>query len=401
MVHNYYQIPGGEDTVAVNEKKQLELNGHKVIMYTRHNNELNNMTGLGKWVLIPATIFSWKTYRQVRSLILRAKIDIVHVHNTLPLISPSVYWAAFRLGKPVVQTLHNFRMLCPGGVLYRDGNICEECLEKGLGCALYHKCYRNSYLQTLAVVVTIKLHKWLGTYRRLYYISLTKFNRQMLLKLNRRRSVVDPDKVFVKPNFTFPASEDITDRDTYYLYAGRVEEMKGISILLDTFMADQGRTLLIAGNGSGLEKAEEAVSETGVGNIRFTGHIGHEELMRLIQAARAVIVPSVCYESFGMTVIEAYACHTPVIAVGFGNLKELVRDGETGVLFSWKEPNGLREALNRFERLDREALGRNAYKRFREEFTPDSTYKRLMEIYDRALEGQSVYRRGKTGKDNG
>ncbi|KZD58120.1 MULTISPECIES: glycosyltransferase [Bacillus] len=202
MVHNYYQIPGGEDTVVINEKKLLEEHGYTVLLYSRNNNELRKMSKLQKLCLPFTTVFSIRTYREVKAIIKRNKIDVVHVHNTLNLISPSVYYAAFSTKTPVIQTIHNFRLLCPGALFYRDGQICEDCVDKGLKCAVTNKCYRGSKIQTLACVFTLKIHRFLGTYKKLNYICLTEFNKEKLLQLNKgKKQIIDPNKVFIKPNF--------------------------------------------------------------------------------------------------------------------------------------------------------------------------------------------------------
>nr|WP_106784354.1 glycosyltransferase [Lysinibacillus timonensis] len=202
IVHNYYQIPGGEDTVVANEKKMLELNGHEVVLYSRNNSELKRMGKFRKLLLPFTTVFSIKTYKEVKKVIRQQNIELVHVHNTLNLISPSVYYAAFSCKVPVIQTIHNFRLLCPSATFYRDGVICEECVCKGLKSAIKYSCYRGSKIQTLACVITLKIHRLLGTYRRLNFICLTEFNKRKLLELNKgKKQIIDPDKVFVKPNF--------------------------------------------------------------------------------------------------------------------------------------------------------------------------------------------------------
>jgi hypothetical protein len=205
VVHNYYQVPGGEDTVVANEMKLLQEHGHKVILYTRDNSELKTMSKFSKMLLPFTTIFNPRTYREIKKFIKKEKIEIVHVHNTLNLISPSVYYAALRCKVPVVQTIHNFRLLCPGATFYRDGHICEDCVSKGMRCAVQHRCYRNSRLQTLACVINTKFHRMTGIYRKINYICLTEFNKEKLLQLNRpgNRKVITPEKVFIKPNFTF------------------------------------------------------------------------------------------------------------------------------------------------------------------------------------------------------
>ena len=135
IVHNYYQIPGGEDTVVENEKTLLETHGHNVVLYTRSNSELSKMRKVSKLLLPITTIFNPRTYKDIKRFIVENKIDVIHVHNTLNLISPSVYYAARAMKVPVVQTVHNFRLVCPGATLYRDGHICEDCLLYGLKCS--------------------------------------------------------------------------------------------------------------------------------------------------------------------------------------------------------------------------------------------------------------------------
>ena len=203
MIHNYYQIPGGEDTVVANEKQLLEQNGHEVILYTRNNNEIKSMGLIGKLLLPFRSIYNPRSARDVRKIIREEKIDIVHVHNTLNLISPSVYYAAVKCGVPVIQTIHNFRFVCPSALLYRDGHICGDCIEKGLGCAVRHGCYRNSRAQTLILVISALIHRATGILGKISCICLTDFNREMLLNINRKRQIIDPSRVFVKPNFTF------------------------------------------------------------------------------------------------------------------------------------------------------------------------------------------------------
>ena len=185
IVHNYYQIPGGEDTVVANEKKMLEKHCHKVILYSRNNAELKQMSKLQKVFLPITTVFNPRTYRDIKKLIRDEKIEIVHVHNTLNLVSPAVYYAARRMKVPVVQTIHNFRLLCPGATFYRDGHICEDCVEYGLKCAVKHRCYRGSKIQTLACVLSTAFHRMTGIYGKINYICLTDFNKQKLLGLKQ------------------------------------------------------------------------------------------------------------------------------------------------------------------------------------------------------------------------
>ncbi|MFQ9121050.1 MAG: glycosyltransferase [Mediterraneibacter faecis] len=230
IVHNYYQIPGGEDTVVANEKKMLEKHGHKVTLYSRNNAELKKMPRLRKIFLPITTVFNPRTYRDIKKLIKQENIEVVHVHNTLNLVSPAVYYAARRMKVPVVQTIHNFRLLCPGATFYRDGHICEDCVEHGLKCAVRHSCYRESKIQTLACVLSTEFHRMTGIYGKINYICLTDFNKKKLLELKQ----IKPERVFVKPNFVECKNEFVSEKDrmNQFVFAGRLDKLKGIDSLL-------------------------------------------------------------------------------------------------------------------------------------------------------------------------
>lgn len=379
QVHNFYQLPGGEDTVIENERRLLEKHGHRVVRYCRDNKELQAFSLFRKLLLPLTTIFNPRTYLEVRRLIRTEGIDLVHVHNTLNLISPSVYYAALAEGVPVVQTMHNFRLLCPGATLYRDGHVCEDCLSHGLSCAVKHSCYRGSRLQTLACVLSTKFHRMTGIYGKINYICLTDFNREKLLKLKQIR----PERVFIKPNFTYThvmKEEDAFDGN-YYLYFGRVEEIKGIDILLDAFAELPDKKLLIAGTGENIEKYQNRAS----GNVAFLGQQSREQLTELLRGAKAVVAASQCYESFGLVVIEAFAAHKSVICGDLGNIAGLVDNGRTGLLYPFQSGHALAETIRQYERMDSKAMGENAYEDYLRFYSEDENYRNLTEIYSRVL----------------
>ena len=381
IVHNYYQIPGGEDTVVANEKKMLEDYGHKVVLYSRNNSELKNMSKLQKIMLPFTTVFNPRTYREIKRLIKEEHMNIVHVHNTLNLISPSVYYAARAMKVPVVQTIHNFRLLCPGATFYRDGHICEDCVTKGLGCAVKHSCYRGSKLQTLACVISTKVHRMTGIYGKISYICLTEFNKEKLLQLNRpgKRQIIDPRKVYIKPNFTFDSSLRLSELDReYYLFIGRVEKIKGLDILLNAFAELLNEEVVIAGTGSQLEEYKKLATD----NVKFTGFLDRNELIRYLSKAKAVVVPSQWYETFGMIIVESYAAHKPVIVGNIGNIASLVEDGITGLYFDYNSAKSLKNAIHRFEQMNAKELEENAYKKYKTEFTDEINYSILRLIYD-------------------
>lgn len=386
QIHNFYQIPGGEDVVVRNEKQLLEEHGHQVFSYYRSNKELNE-GGKVRKLLIPFTaVFSIQTYREVRKIIREEHIDIVHVHNTLMMVSPSVFYAAFSSGVPVVQTLHNFRMLCPAGSFFRDNVICEECVEHGMGCAVKHKCYRNSKLQTMVSTAILKIHRFLGTYYKVNFICLTEFNRNKLLSsLNPEKKIVDPHRVYIKPNFTFAEGIIPVERqpeEEYFLFAGRVEALKGIDIAIRAFEKLPDENLYIAGSGPMLEEMEDYVEEHHMNNVKFLGYLQKEEMTEKFYHAKAVIMTSQCYEAFAMTIAEAYSYGVPVIAGRVGNMEGMVKEGVTGVKFTYNSAEDLAKKVEEFNQMDLAALKESAREFYEKRLRPEDNYRKLMQIYE-------------------
>lgn len=383
IVHNYYQKPGGEDTVVANEKWLLEEHGHEVELYTRNNNELKDMSGIRKLLLPFVIVFNCRTYREIRKLIKEKRIDIVHVHNTLSLISPSVYYAAKSCRVPVMQTIHNFRLLCPGAVFYREGHICEECLEHGLRCAVKNRCYRGSRLQTLACVINTKIHRMTGIYKNLNYICLTEFTRNKLLLLKG----IDSEKVYIKPNFAYEYVRRGHAED-YYVFVGRIEEIKGVEILVDAFKMMPGRKLKMIGSGELDGKITDKLETESIDNIEMVGYQPRRIVWELIERAKGLIMCSQCYETFGMVIAEAYSVGTPAIVGDIGNMRELVKPGKTGERFIYNLSESLVEAIDRFEAGDIGSYRRNAYDFYRKHLSPEVNYKEFMGIYKAVLDGR-------------
>ncbi len=284
---------------------------------------------------------------------------------------------------PIVQTMHNFRMLCPGATFYRDNHICEDCVKNNLMCAIKHKCYRESRLQTFICVLNLLFHRYTKIYHKLHYICLTDFNRKKLLQLNLYQQCdhIDPQKVYIKPNFTFDFPKLEREEGDYFLFIGRVEKLKGIDILLEAFRTMPKHKLIIVGTGSKLEYYQSLASK----NVEFKGQLEKKELAITINKSKAVIVSSQCYESFGMVIIEAYAAHKAVIAGNIGNIASLVKDNITGIKFTYNSPASLKDAILKFEQNNKSFLEQNCYKEFKNKYSPDNNYKILEHIYNRLL----------------
>lgn len=378
MVHNYYQIPGGEDTVVANEKKMLEEHGHKVILYTRNNTELKTMNLFQKLLLPFTTIFNVKTYREIKKIIKREKIDIVHVHNTLNLISPSVYYAAKSMNAPVVQTIHNFRMLCPSATFYREGHICEECVLKGLKCAIQYRCYRQSRIQTLVCVINTKIHRMTGIYGEINYICLTEFNKKKLLEIKQ----IKKEKIFIKPNFSIDNVNILKNslRKNQIIYLGRIEEIKGIKLLLETWKIYENQlpVLKVYGNGPLKEWCEDYIKYYSIKKVILNGFIKHENAIEEISKSIALILPTQVYEGFPMTIVEAFSCSTPVVCSDIGNAGALIETGVTGYKFDSNPYSLYKAVLNTIQDKNLNILCRNKYQN---EYSEAKNYKQLINIY--------------------
>ena len=377
IVHNYYQIPGGEDTVVANEKKMLEEHGHEVVLYTRHNSELKTMSKLKKLLLPFTTIFNIRTYREIKKIIRNEHIDIVHVHNTLNLISPSVYYAARKCKVPVFQTIHNFRLLCPGATFYRDGHICEDCVKKGLKCAVKHKCYRGSKLQTLACVINTKIHRMTGIYGKINFICLTEFNREKLLLLKG----IEPEHVFVKPNFveSNPDSVPEQERLDQFVFAGRLDKLKGIDILFEAWktMGQKSPLLIVCGTGPMEDWCKSFIKEHNL-NIEMKGFVQNKEALEIISKSKALTLPTQWYEGFPMSIVEAFSVGTPVICSDLGNAGSIVEEEITGWKFKSDDVTDLIKAVNRCTDISKSV--RLIYQK---KYSEEINYLELLRIYDR------------------
>ena len=377
IVHNYYQIPGGEDTVVSNEKKMLEEHGHKVILYSRNNAELKHMSKLQKLFLTITTIFNPRTYKEIKSLIKSENIEIVHVHNTLNLISPSVYYAARAMKVPVVQTVHNFRLLCPGATFYRDGHICEDCVEHGLRFAVKHSCYRGSRIQTLACVISTWFHRMTGIYGKVNYICLTEFNRQKILNLKQ----IKTERVFVKPNFvennSFIPEEE---RLNQFVFVGRLDKLKGVDILFEAWkrMGEGAIKLIVYGMGP-MEGWCKSFIKENVVNIEMRGFVPNDEALKIIANSKALVLPTQWYEGFPMSIVEAFSVGTPVICSDLGNAGSVVEEGITGYKFRYDSIESIMSAI---DKMREKPLNKEKIKKIYEiKYSENANYKILNDIY--------------------
>lgn len=378
LVHNAYQQPGGEDEVVRTERRLLEERGHDLVPFTRHNDEIERMAALS---VAGATLWSRATRRDLARLLKRERPDIVHCHNTFPLISPSAYYAARDAGTPVVQTLHNYRLVCSNAQLFRDGGPCEDCVGKSLPWpGVLHACYRDDRRASAVVVAMLGLHRALGTWSRLVarYIALTEFARRKFVE-----GGLPADRIAVKPNFLHPDPGPGRGDGGFALFVGRLSEEKGIETLLRAWEGIDDVPLRIVGEGPLAPLVREAAERTG--SVRWLGRLPQEEVQRLLGEARCLVVPSRWYEGFPRVVVEAYARGTPVVASRLGGLAEIVDGRRTGRLFRPDDADELARAVRSID-AEAGALRAAARAEFEARYTAEASYRTLMRIYAEARE---------------
>jgi glycosyltransferase involved in cell wall biosynthesis len=382
--HTFYQQPGGEDQVVAAERELLRSAGHEVVTFQRQNSEIAGYNLLQIATLGARSVWAWDSYADLRAVLQRERPAVAHFHNILPLISPSAFYACKSEGVPVVQTLHNYRMICPSATLFRDGHPCEECLgSSGFVPAITHGCYRGSRAATAAVASMISAHRAMGTWSREVdcYITLSEFARNKLLTAG-----LPPENVVTKPNFLQTDPGVGNGHRDYALFIGRLVPEKGVQMLLDVWAKlPDPLPLRIAGNGPLRTAVERAVSRSS-GRIQWLGQVPREESVELSRGARFLVFPSEWYEGFPFTLVESLACGTPVIAARIGSVAEIIVDGVTGIHFTAGDvddlANKVQWACSHPDKLAE--MGAAARQEFLAKYTAKQNYSTLKEIYERA-----------------
>jgi len=381
IVHNLYQQPGGEEVVAEREGALLAARGHDVVNYRRSNAELDRLSPLGKLALPARMIWSEESVRQLRSVIRDYRPDVAHFHNTFMMITPAAYYLCAGMGVPVIQSMHNPRLMCPAASFYREGALCTECLGRPFAYpGVLHGCYRHSRAQTAAVATMIAAHRAIGTWQtRVHaYVAFTDFYRHLFVQAG-----LPPERLYVKPHFVSPdPGERTTPPSDYALFAGRLDPQKGVRTLLKAWRDLRGIPLKIAGAGQLLPEVQEAIEQGA--EIEVVGWVGRERLIELVKGARFLVWPSEgWFETFGLVAVEAFACGVPVIGSKTGVMEEIVRDGETGLHFEAGNAEDLTAKVRwAWEHPDELlALGRGARREFESKYAADANYDQLMAIY--------------------
>ncbi len=373
VVHNRYLHRGGEDVVVDAEIALLRAKGHDVALFERSSEQLSE----SPLSMARELVWNSKISAELEQAAAAFDPDVVHVHNTFPFISPAAYTAV--QGRPVVQTLHNFRLLCPQAMLLRKGKVCEDCVGKMPWRGVLHGCYRSSRMHSAAIAGMLVAHRAIGTWRTRVtrYVALNEFGRIKFIE-----GGLPAGRISVKPNFVDAPSLSLSEPREGFLFVGRLAPEKGIGLLAEAAISLAGSaSVRVAGSGP-----EDALLVT-TPNVKVLGALSAAEVMAEMSRAQALVMPSLWYETFGLVIIEAFAAGLPVIASRLGSMATLVREGKTGLLF---EPGNVNDLVDKLRWAlthphDMAIMGAQARAEYEALYTPSRNYVQLMDIYKEAM----------------
>lgn len=380
LIHNYYRLTGGEEAVLAAEKLLVEDAGHEVVMFTKSSSDVSERGFLGGLRLAVQTIYSRGVRRELMEFMIRERPNIAHFHNTFPLISPSAYDACRKAGIPVVQTLHNYRLICPAATLSRNGSPCNQCVGRRVAWpGVLHSCYRSSLPATLAVTLMLATHRAIGTWTSAVdtYIVLTEFARDRFIE-----GGLPADRLVVKPNFVYPDPGPGAHEGGFALFVGRLSRDKGLPTVLAAWQG-MGGTLPLKIVGAEVPQSDQAVPHRGIQGVEWIGTVAHADLLRMMQDAMMLVFASPLHEGMPSVILEAFATGLVVVAADMGGAKSLVEDGRNGVLFKAGDAQALTSAVARVcgDADSRARMGTAARADFLRSHTATRSLNRLLDIY--------------------
>lgn len=388
LVHNRYRsgAPSGENRVVDQEGEALEALGHEVVRFGRSSDEIAEWPVVKKASLPTRVIWSRETRRDLTTVLREHRPEVVHVHNTFPLLSAAVLYACRDERVPVVATLHNYRLACANGSFFRSGAVCHDCVHGWPVRAVLHGCYRESPAATAPLALSLSLHRQAWRSLVSAYVFVSTSQRDLLAGAD-----LAPGRVFVRYNLIPRQSRTQTVRTPTVVYAGRLDEAKGVRLLMagwDGYCRKYGKpglNLVIAGGGPLHDEVEAWAWPRP--SVDMTGPLSSDQCAHLISRARAVLLPSAWEETFGLVAIEAMAAGVPPIAAGHGSFTELITSGEDGVLFKPGDPAALALAIADVERNPGryEIYGDQARKTYEQRFDPQRSLEELLGIYRFAM----------------
>lgn len=381
LIHNSYKYKGGEDSVFDNESTLLTDNGVTIEKLTFHNTEI---IGIFQKILVGFNVlFNLKVYKKLKKNIEIFNPDVIHVHNFFPIVSPAVFFVAKHYNIPIIMTLHNYRLICANALLFRENKVCELCIKKTIPFpAIKNKCYRESRIQTIVLVLMTTFHKIIGTWKSKVniYIALTNFAKVKILNSSLN---LHPEQIKIKQNFVEDRGYDF-QKDDYFLFVGRLSKEKGIEILLDSF-SNNNQKLIIIGDGPMKKEVMETVLNNK--NIMYLGFQDLDIINQYMRKAKALIFTSIWYEGMPMTILEALSAGTPVIAPNIGAASEIIKNGFNGLIYEVGNSHDLKKKIKNIDINEEkyQQVVKNSREDFEKNYSKNINFKLLIKIYQEAI----------------
>ena len=392
LAHNRYRsvAPSGENRVVDREGEALTARGHEVIRFERFSDDIEGWPKARKATLPARAVWSREAHRDLAAVLAARRPDLVHLHNTFPLLSPAVLYACRDARVPVVATIHNYKLACANGEFFRDGAVCHDCAGHLPVQGVEHGCYRGSRVATVPVALAATVHR--PAWRSLVsaYIFISASQRDLLRPVG-----LPAERSFVRHNLIPPHDRPAQERTATVVYAGRLDRAKGVRLLMagwDNYLARSpqsgagpGLRLVIAG--AGPLQGEVAAWASSRPSVDLAGQLAGDRCAEVIARARAVILPSEWEETFGLVAVEAMAAGTAPIATGHGSFTELITPGVDGVLFPPGDAAALGLALADAQDHPEqyETYGDHARKSYEQRFDPEQNLEQLIGIYRYAI----------------
>lgn len=401
LVNKYFYLKGGPERHISKISKILEAKGHQAIPFSMQDErnepssyakyfvskvDFNSPTSLGdKLRMVPRVIYFLEAKRKIEALIREVKPEIAHLHNIAHQISPSVLHSLKKFNLPVVQTLHDYKLVCPSYNMVARGRICEKCRGHRYYQAVLQRCNKGSFSFSLLNCVEMYSHSLLGIYERNIdvFIAPSNFLRHKVIEFG-----ISGGKIFHIPTFVDSREySPLYNGDNYFVYFGKVSREKGLLTLVQAMKEIKTSKLLIIGEGELKKDLEKYILQENIAGIKFLGHIKGERLKTTIRNSQLAILPSEWYENCPASILEAFALGKPVIGSDIGGIPELIEDGVDGLLF---EPGNAEELSEKIAYLISrpqlgEQMGKNARKKMEEKYNPEVYYQRLMGVYQKLL----------------
>lgn len=370
------------------ERELLEKHSHRVEEFTRHSDDIRRQ---GAWGMVKGAFSTpWNPWsaKAISQMVDVFKPEVVHVHNTFPLLSPSIFNSVGARAARVL-TLHNYRLVCANGLPMRSGEVCTECIDRRTVLpSVKHGCYRGSRLATVPLAINIALHRYIGTWQSEVdaFVVFTEFQKEKLIAAG-----LPGRKIYIKPNF-YPGSPVVTpwaDRDACVVFVGRLSDEKGVRALLNAWQKMGATAPELRLIGDGPLRAELETIASGL-PISFLGLLPPEAAQKQIANAKLLVLPSLGIEGFPMVIREAFAFGTPVAVSNVGPLPSIVRGGYNGLVFPTADSQTMADLMrNLWDDSDQlQQMGKAARAEFEQYYTEAANYETLMEIYDAALVGK-------------